>query len=212
MTTVDDLRARLIGGGLAEADLAADPVDQFRAWFSVAEEAGVFEPSAMTLATADATGEPNARVVLLRGVDERGFVWFTDRSSAKGRQLAENPRAALVIAWVPLGRQVRVTGGVEPTTEAESDAYWATRPRGSQLAACTSHQSTELAGRDELEARYAELEAEYEGRDVPRPERWGGFRLRPERIEFWQQREWRAHDRFRYQRTGDTWRITRLSP
>jgi pyridoxamine 5'-phosphate oxidase len=166
----------------------------------------------MTLATVDLDGGVDARVVLLRGHDEHGFVWFTNRDSDKGRQLATDPHAALVLAWTPLGRQVRVRGTVAPTTDAEDDAYWSTRPRGSQLAASASAQSRPLASRVDLEAAVAALDAECEGGDVPRQAHWGGYRLHPERIEFWQQGEFRLHDRFRYDRAGDGWTITRLAP
>ena len=156
-----------------------DPIAQFRAWFDAAAEAGVVFPETTTLATASAGGAPSARMVLLKGADEDGFVFYTGHESRKGRELAENPRAALVFYWQPLGRQVRVEGTVERVAPQESDAYFASRPRGSQLAAWASQQSRPLASREELEQRYAEVEAEYDGRDVPRPERWGGYRLRP---------------------------------
>ena len=208
------IRARLLADGLTVDDLDPDPIVQLRRWLDAAIDAGVWEPTAVTLATVDAAGHPDARVVLMRGVDEDGLRWYTDRSSAKGRQLTAVPHAALVLAWPVLGRQIRVVGPVEPTDDADSDAYWATRPRGSRVAAAASHQSTELTDRDELDAQIAAIEAEHPD-DVPRPARWGGYTLSPERVELWQQREFRAHDRLRYERdpaapTG--WRLVRLSP
>ena len=210
------LRARLLVDGLDVADLDADPMAQVAAWIAVATDAGIWEPTAMTLATVDAAGAPDARMVLLRGVDRDGLRWYTDRSSAKGRQLAVVPRAAVVLAWPALGRQIRVRGAVTPTDDADSDAYWAGRPHGSRIAASASHQSAELTGRVELDGAIAAAEAAYpEGTAVPRPERWGGYRLTPERVELWQQRAFRAHDRLRYERDPATptgWRIVRLSP
>ena len=189
-----------------------DPIAQFRAWFDAAAEAGVVFPETTTLATASAGGAPSARMVLLKGADEDGFVFYTGHESRKGRELAENPRAALVFYWQPLGRQVRVEGTVERVAPQESDAYFASRPRGSQLAAWASQQSRPLASREELEQRYAEVEAEYDGRDVPRPERWGGYRLRPNAIEFWEHRDNRLHERFRYTRARESWVAEILSP
>jgi pyridoxamine 5'-phosphate oxidase len=166
----------------------------------------------MTLATAAADGAPSARMVLLKGADEDGFVFYTGYGSRKGDELAENPRAALVFYWQPLGKQVRVEGAVERVSEAESAAYFATRPRGSQLAARASEQSRPLDSREELERRYAELEQEYDGRDVPLPPHWGGYRLRPEAIEFWEHHENRLHDRVRYTRAREGWQTERLAP
>jgi pyridoxamine 5'-phosphate oxidase len=194
------------------AALTDDPFRQFREWFGEAERAGVVAPEAMTLATAAADGAPSARMVLLKDADEDGFVFYTGYDSRKGGELAENRRAALVFYWQPLGKQVRVEGPVERVSEAESAAYFATRPRGSQLAAWASEQSRPLASREELERRYAELEQEYEGRDVPLPPHWGGYRLRAEAIEFWEHRENRLHDRVRYTRAREGWQAERLSP
>jgi pyridoxamine 5'-phosphate oxidase len=190
----------------------SEPLDRFSAWFREAEEAGVAFPEVMTLATATADGAPSARMVLLKGADEDGFVFYTGYGSRKADELAANPRAALVLYWQPLGRQVRVEGDVERVSEAESAAYFASRPRGSQLAAWASQQSRPLKSRDELERRYAELEREYEGREVPLPPHWGGFRLRPNAIEFWQHRDNRLHDRVRYTRAREGWRAQVLSP
>jgi pyridoxamine 5'-phosphate oxidase len=190
----------------------SEPLERFRAWFREAEEAGVEFPEVMTLATATADGAPSARMILLKGVDEDGFVFYTGYGSRKAEELASNPRAALVLYWQPLGRQVRVEGDVERVSEAESAAYFASRPRGSQLAAWASQQSRPLETRDELEQRYAELEREYVGREVPLPPHWGGFRLRPNAIEFWQHRDNRLHDRVRYTRAREGWRAAVLSP
>jgi len=192
--------------------LSQDPLELFEHWFADAKRAGVDVPEAMTLATATGGGVPSARMVLLKGADEGGFVFYTDYGSRKSEELEQNPRAALVFYWRPLGRQVRVEGSVERVSEPESAAYFATRPRGSQLAAWASQQSRPLGSREELERRYAELEREYEGRDVPLPPHWGGYRLRPEAIEFWEHRENRLHDRLRYTRAREGWKVERLSP
>ncbi len=170
-------------------------------------------PETMTLATAAADGAPSARMVLLKNVDRDGFVFYTGYESRKGGELAENPRAALVFYWQAQGRQVRVEGVVERVSQDESAAYFASRPRGSQLAAWASEQSRPLAGREELERRYAELEREHEGRDVPLPPHWGGFRLRPDAVEFWEHRDNRLHERTRYTRARDgAWSAQVLSP
>jgi pyridoxamine 5'-phosphate oxidase len=189
-----------------------DPMALFAAWFREAEDAGVDVPETMTLATADSDGAPSARMVLLKGADEGGFVFYSGYVSRKAGELERNPRAALVFYWRPLGKQVRVEGRVERVSESESAAYFATRPRGSQIAAWASQQSEPLAGREELDRRYAELEREYEGRDVPLPPHWGGFRLRADAIEFWQHRDNRLHDRIRYTRAREGWRSELLSP
>jgi pyridoxamine 5'-phosphate oxidase len=192
--------------------MTENPLERFQEWFHEAVQAGVEVPEVMTLATADAEGTPSARMLLLKSADEDGFVFYSGYASRKGGELDENPRAALVFYWRPLGKQIRVEGRVERVSEAESAAYFATRPRGSQLAAWASQQSRPLASREELERRYAELEREYQGVDVPRPPHWGGYRLRPEAIEFWQHRENRLHDRIRYTRAREGWQRELLSP
>jgi pyridoxamine 5'-phosphate oxidase len=190
----------------------SDPLRLFQEWFGAAGTAGVRFPETMTLATATPDGAPSARMVLLKGADEDGFVFFTGYESRKGEELEANPRAALVFYWQPLGRQVRVEGAVERVPEEESAAYFASRPRESRLAAWASRQSRPLGNRGELERRYAELEREYEGREVPLPPHWGGYRLRPAAIEFWEHRDNRLHDRIRFIRAGDGWSKTRLWP
>jgi pyridoxamine 5'-phosphate oxidase len=194
-----------------ERDLDLDPIAQFRRWLAEAE-AACARPDAMTLATAASDGRPSARVVLLRGVDERGFVFFTNRASHKGRELLENPRAALVFHWYELGRQVRVEGPVELVDEAESSSYWLTRPRESQIAAWASPQSAPISGRDELDRLYADAGAKFGDGEVPLPPHWGGYRVRPEGVEFWSHRESRLHDRVRYVWESPGWRRERLAP
>jgi pyridoxamine 5'-phosphate oxidase len=196
---------------LRESDLAGDPVEQFRRWFDEARASGALQPEAMTPATAD--GRPSARMVLLKSWGAEGFGFHTSYGSRKARELDENARAALVVYWPELGRQVRVEGTVEKVTRDESEAYFRTRPRGSRIAALASEQSSVLGSREELEKRYAEVERQYEGTDeIPLPERWGGYRVRPESIEFWQHREHRLHDRLRYARAREGWVVERLAP
>jgi pyridoxamine 5'-phosphate oxidase len=194
-------------------DLDPDPFVQFARWFADAiAVGGLNDPSAMAIATIGPTG-PSVRMVLLRRFDETGFRFFTNYESDKGRDLLADPRAAAVIHWDPVRRQVRIQGRVEVAAAAESDDYWDSRPRGSQLAAVASDQSRPIESRAELEARYAATEARYEGRDVERPSNWGGFRLVPDRIEFWQSRINRLHDRIRYERNPDgSWSRRRLMP
>ena len=194
-----------------ENDLADEPIAQLEAWLAEAREA-VPRADVMALATADAGGRPSTRMVLLRGVDLRGVSFFTNRDSRKGRELRENPRAAAVVHWWELGRQVRVEGPVEELSGAESRAYWATRPRDSQIAAWASRQSKPLSGRDELDARVAGTGARFAGGDVPLPPFWGGYRIVPESVEFWQHRDSRLHDRVRYARIAGGWRRERLAP
>lgn len=198
---------------LNEQDLSPDPLSQFAAWFAEAEAAGVREPQAMALASATSEGAPSLRMVLLKEYDERGFVFFSNYESRKGSELAENPRAALLFHWDPLGRQVRIEGPVERVSDAETAAYVRSRPRGSQLSALASPQSQTVADRSVLERRVAELEERYGKGELPLPENWGGSRLVPEAIEFWQQRSDRLHDRLRYRRgEGGDWNVERLAP
>jgi pyridoxamine 5'-phosphate oxidase len=202
-----------VPGVLREEDVAADPFDQFARWYR--EAASDPRADAMALATATADGTPSVRFVLLKGVGPRGFVFFTNYESRKGRELAENQRAAVAFYWghPGPGRQIRAAGSVARLPAEESEAYWRTRPRESQLAATASPQSEAIESRGLLDAEYARLTAAFEGRDVPLPDTWGGFRVEPEAIEFWQHRENRLHDRLLYTRQADgTWRIERLAP
>jgi pyridoxamine 5'-phosphate oxidase len=197
---------------LCEADVTADPLQQFSVWLDQAKAAGLHEPLAMTLATATADGQPAARMVLLRGLDH-GFVFFTNYESRKGQELSANPRAALVFYWAELQRQVRIEGSVEVVTPAESDAYFRSRPRGHRLAALASPQSQAIASRAVLEDRLREMEGQYPGAEVPRPSHWGGYRVVPVTIEFWQGQPNRMHDRLRYGRQADgSWHVQRLAP
>jgi pyridoxamine 5'-phosphate oxidase len=199
--------------GLIETAAHANPLEQFRRWLDEAVDARLHEPLAMTLATTSLEGKPAARMVLLRGFDERGFAFYSNRASRKGRELEASPHAALVFYWAELDRQVRIDGKVEWTSDAESDAYFQSRPRGHQLSAWASSQSEIIAGRAFLEREMAELTARYEGKEIPRPPHWGGYRIVPNTIEFWQGRPNRLHDRLLYSREANgTWRRQRLSP
>ncbi len=191
-----------------------DPFDVFTAWFEeAAERAGLPNPNAMTVATATPDGRPTARIVLLKQYDHRGFVFFTNRESRKGVELGENPRAALLMHWDTLDRQVRIEGSIEPTTDAESDAYFSSRPLESRLNAIASDQSRPIEDRASLEARRARVDATHaDGSDPARPPHWGGYRLRPERFEFWQGHPFRLHDRVTYVADGDRWKTMRLMP
>lgn len=207
-----DLRREYARARLDEEDVSHDPIVEFARWFADAQAAHVEEPNAMVLATATVDGSPSARVVLLKAFDERGFVFFTDYRSRKGSELEDNPRAALVLHWKELERQVRITGPVERTSIEDSEAYFRSRPIGSRLGAWVSHQSAVIPSRTALEAGLAEVEERFAEGDVPLPPYWGGYRVRPETIEFWQGRESRLHDRIRYLRSGEAWRIERLAP
>lgn len=212
MSDLGDPRRTYDRDSLDEARAALEPFAQFRRWFEDAQSGEILEPHAMTLATADARGRPSARVVLLRGWDERGFVFFTNYESRKGREIATAPFAALLFFWDRLERQVRIEGPIAPVDAAESDAYFARRPRGHQLSAWASAQSRIVAGRAELEMAMAEAERRFAGVDVPRPPYWGGYRVAPERVEFWQGRRNRVHDRLVYEPADGGWTRTRLAP
>jgi len=197
---------------LSERTFDPDPIQQFRRWFRAVKRAGLVEPNAMTLATATREGSPSARMVLLKGIDERGFLFFTNYESRKGRELASNPRAALVFYWREVHRQVRVTGRVSKLPAAESDAYFASRPLASRLSALASRQSFVIPSRAALEACYSELETGYPNDGPPRPINWGGYCVHPDEIEFWQQGPNRLHDRLRYRKSRGAWILERLSP
>ncbi len=208
-----DMRRSYEQGGLSEAALAPTWLEQFERWLEEAVGAGVTEPNAMVIATADADGAPSSRTVLLKAVDARGFVLYTNLRSRKGRQAAANPQAALTFPWIDLQRQVGVSGRLEAVAGAEADAYFASRPRGSQLGAHASPQSEVVADRGELERHMAAVEARWPaGTDVPRPEHWGGLRLVADSVEFWQGRPNRLHDRLRFRRNGEGWVVERLAP
>jgi pyridoxamine 5'-phosphate oxidase len=211
--TLADLRKEYSLAGLKEADLAKDPFRQFDKWFQEAEAAKLVEPNAMTLATATRDGRPSARTVLLKGVDGRGFVFYSNMESRKGRELDGNPVAALVFPWVALERQVLVQGVVTKVSREESDAYFHSRPLASQFGAWASQQSSIISGRSGLEENMKAVEKKYAGQVVPLPPFWGGYRVMPETVEFWQGRRSRLHDRLRYRREADgSWTVERLSP
>lgn len=213
MDQLADARERFMARGLHESDLCPDPIAQFERWYAEVIEAGLAEPDAMVVATTTPAAVPSARFVLLRGVDGRGFRFYTDGESQKARELDDNPHAALLFAWHEVSRQVRVSGPVLRLPTDEADRYFAARPRGSQVAASASHQSQVVAERDTLDAAYREVESALDGRTVPRPDRWTGFIVAPAVVEFWQGREFRFHDRLRYTAVGSgAWTIERLQP
>ena len=209
---IADLRREYAREELTRRSVQDDPFEQFSMWFDEAMGADLPDPSAMTLATANADGHPSARVVLLKGLTNEGLVFYTNYGSAKAHDLAANPRASLLFFWPELERQVRIAGVVSKVSAAESDEYFQSRPFESRVGAIASAQSSVLTSRDELEERYQRLLQEYEGKDVPRPETWGGYVLKPHTFEFWQGRPSRLHDRIRYRKDGDFWHVDRLSP
>lgn len=208
---ISDLRQEYVHAGLAESDADVDPLRQFERWFRQSVDAELALPNAMTLATIGEDGRPNARIVLLKGLEQGGFVFFTNYRSHKGRELARDPRACLLFLWHALERQVRIEGRVEKIDPAESDEYFASRPLGARHSAWASAQSEEVPNRETLEKALEAMQARH-GDDPPRPPHWGGYRLMPEVMEFWQGRENRLHDRLLYRRSGNTWKRSRLSP
>lgn len=209
---IGDIRSEYKRQELCESDTDANPLAQFQRWFDDALRADVIEPNAMCLATATPDAYPSARIVLLKAVDDRGLVFFTDYRSRKGQELADNPHASLCFFWPELERQVRVAGAVQRVSRTESAAYFASRPRASRIGAWTSHQSTVLASRDQLEQQQTETETRFGEGEVPLPDHWGGFRVIPEEMEFWQGRPSRLHDRVHYRRVAGAWQRARLSP
>jgi pyridoxamine 5'-phosphate oxidase len=209
---IADLRQNYTQGGLLKSQASRDPIEQFRYWMEQAIAANLLEPNAMTLATVTAEGKPSARIVLLKDFDDRGFVFYTNYRSRKGRELTVNPHAALVFLWGDLERQVRIEGSIEIVEESAATAYFHSRPLGSQLGAWASDQSSVVDSREVLEDRIQSLAEQYRDRQIPKPEHWGGFRVIPSELEFWQGRPSRLHDRLRYRLIDRTWQIDRLAP
>ncbi len=212
MTKIADLRKNYTQAGLLESDVVANPCAQFKLWFDQALAADILEPNAMTVATVTADGKPSARIVLLKAFDDRGFVFYTNYNSQKGIELQRCPYAALVFLWGDLERQVRIEGQIEFVSEAEATHYFHSRPISSQLGAWASAQSTIIDDRSVLEHRLQQLETEYQDREIPKPPHWGGVRVIPQEIEFWQGRPSRLHDRLRYQLVAGNWQLDRLAP
>ncbi len=207
-----DLRREYTKNGLLETDVDADPFRQFSVWFEQATNAGIVEPNAMSHATVSPDGQPSIRIVLLKGVDDRGFIFFTNYESRKGKDMDQNPKTSLLFFWGELERQVRIEGDIEKISKDQSRAYFDSRPAGSRIGAWSSNQSEVVASRDFLERRYEENVAKYVGDDIPMPDYWGGYRLVPNMIEFWQGRGSRMHDRIRFRLVDGSWVIDRLSP
>ena len=212
MTKIADLRKNYTQAGLLESEIVANPFEQFKLWFEQAVAADILEPNAMTVATVTDQGKPSARIVLLKDFDDRGFVFYTNYNSQKGVELQNCPHAALVFLWGDLERQVRIEGKIEFVSESEATGYFHSRPASSQLGAWASDQSTVIADRSILEQKLQQLEAEYQDRQIPKPPHWGGVRVIPQEIEFWQGRPSRLHDRLRYQLVEGRWQIDRLAP
>lgn len=210
--SIADLRLNYTRQELIETDVDPNPIKQFQTWFDQAMAADIIEPNAMTIATATKEGMPSARIVLLKGLDERGFVFYTNYESRKGQELLDNPHASLVFWWGVLERQVRIEGWVEKISDEETIAYYRSRPVGSQLGAWASDQSRVIPNREVLEQRLDDLTQHYQNQDIPRPPHWGGFRVVPQAIEFWQGRPSRLHDRLRYRLVDGSWKIERLAP